>query len=384
MRFSILLFLVSIALGAAQAGAQELRLVISTDSAAITSPYPLRLTLHFLNAGKKTLWLYQPVRTAAAHQVYEPDVQQGGSRRTVGGSELKVSLTPAGSASPASDGKADLFLPMELPHPKLVRIPPGGDAEEPVQIHLEPAMKASGNQKFPIWGDYRLSVTYSARYSNVNEIEHLLGVDLWHAEASSNTLRISLQQGNGEGSVAGQVTSSTGESEWGMQVTLSNRDEVKVGQLKTDRDGNFSFDGLPWGLYWVTVRRPAAGAVTAVYEHTVLSASSPAATVNLMLLPVETYFPKQFLHKPVLIRVTDGPGHPAANVKLNSTFSNGPIVESVKAETGADGLAQIEVIPGYNFLSLKKHGCQGEDRRMDVVPGGGVQGFQFEISCGKK
>lgn len=387
MRFSILLLLAGIALGATNAGAQGLRLLISTDNATVISPYPLALTLHFLNAGKKTLWLYQPVRSSAwmaAAEEREPDVEQSGPRRTEGGSDLEVTLTPLSSAAQAESGKGDVILPMELPHPRLVRIPPGGDAEEHVRIHLEPAMKASGDQKTPVWGAYQISVNYRAWYSNADEIERVLGVDLWHAEATSNTLHVSLQRGDGQGAISGQVTDSDGESAPGMLVSLSDRDEQMIGQARSDADGGFSFDGLAWGFYWVTVRRPEERAASEVFQHAVLSEKSPSADVDLMLLPSAAYQPKQFLHKPILLQLVDKNGHPVEGVEAQVVFSNGAVVESLKANTGSDGVAEFEVIPGSNFLSIKQRGCEDENRRMDVEQGGGVDGFQFELSCQQK
>jgi Carboxypeptidase regulatory-like domain len=387
MRRSVFLFFLLAAFGAAAFGAQPLTLAISTESATVSPPYPFRLTLHFLNAGKKTIWLYRPVRDAS--QMGElrpppPDVEQPGPRSTGGGSSLEVHLASAKVSTEAEPTSAMVLAPVEMPHPNLIRVEPGGEAEEHVLIHFTPAQAAKGAQKNPLWGLYKLSVTYRARYSNGAQIERLLGVDLWHAEAESNTLQISLQPGEGRGEVTGTVADSDSESAPRMLVSLSDKDERLIGQELSDRDGEFRFDGLPWGLYWVTVRRPSAGEVTAVFQHVVLGPAAPSATVSLMLLPASITEPKQIQHKPVLVKVADQYGRPASGVQLQSIFSNEAVVENMKGRTGSDGVAALELIPGSNFLTLKAPGCAEEERRMDVAAGGGVDAFQFGVNCQKK
>ena len=72
------------------------------------------------------------------------------------------------------------------------------------------------------------------------------------------------------------------------------------------------------------------------------------------------------------------------HVGLEVVFSNGDLVDNVKGETGSDGVASLELIPGRNFVTLKHRGCPRQDERADVSPGGGIEGFAYTFQCAKK
>jgi hypothetical protein len=60
------------------------------------------------------------------------------------------------------------------------------------------------------------------------------------------------------------------------------------------------------------------------------------------------------------------------------------VFDDVKAATGEDGMAVMELIPGRNFVTLKRRGCRDQQERADVAPGKGVDGFKLEFECEKK
>ena len=96
------------------------------------------------------------------------------------------------------------------------------------------------------------------------------------------------------------------------------------------------------------------------------------------------YDPKKLVHRPVLLRVFDPSGQPAAGIELDATFSNGPVLDDVKATTENDGTAVMELLPGRSSLSLNRHGCVEQVERADVAPGVGVDNFKFVFECQKK
>ncbi|HET7101592.1 MAG TPA: hypothetical protein VFJ52_10615, partial [Terriglobia bacterium] len=87
------------------------------------------------------------------------------------------------------------------------------------------------------------------------------------------------------------------------------------------------------------------------------------------------------LHKPVLFHIVDGKGHPLAKVGITILYSAETIVENRKAQTGQDGFAVVGLIPGSIYVTLQTRGCKKEDRRADVAPGAGVDGFKFAYDC---
>jgi hypothetical protein len=59
-------------------------------------------------------------------------------------------------------------------------------------------------------------------------------------------------------------------------------------------------------------------------------------------------------------------------------------MDSVKGETGSDGALALELIPGRNFVTLKRRGCPKQDERADVVAGAGIDGFAYTLECARK
>ncbi len=355
----------------ADAAADILKLLISVGQTTITAPYPARLTLHLHNSGQAPLWLYRRVRN-----------------QTSEGSSLEARLEPvgaAGSAAISSPAQARVFESVGLPRPKLVRLAPGDDYTEKATLQIVPARTGTNGEGTPLWGRYRLAVTYQATYPNAAEIAGVLGVELWQGEATSNTIEIELQPPVGEGSVAGTVLSAEGRGVSGALVSLVDQEDRLVGQLLTDFEGRFSFAHLPLGVdYWVTVRRPEFSEDTTVFRHLSLTPAAPAGTIEFVLLPKEIYEPQYLLHKPVLFRVTDSAGRPLDKVSLQVVWSSGTVLDNVKGETLEDGIVALELIPGRNFATLKQRGCPKEDQRVDVASGGGIDAFKLTSECAKE
>jgi hypothetical protein len=312
---------------------------------------------------------------------------------TFGSSTLLVKLDPAGvkdSESVATPAQGTVLESVGLPKPKLVRLGPGDDYEERVTLHLQPARSGTnlpaqaGGEGKPLWGRYHLSVLYRAIFSNAEEIQRNLGATVWQGEVASNTVEIDLLPPSANGSVAGSVILSDSTPIVDARVSLSDQQERLVDQTHTDAEGRFSFTDLPWGLYWVTTRREKASEDSATFQHVELTAAQPAATLQLVMLPPEIYEPQKLLHKPVLFLITDSAGRPLDKVRLEIVFSNGPILDNVKAETGDDGLAAVELIPGRNFLTLKRRKCPKQEERADVAAGEGVDDFKFVFGCSKE
>jgi hypothetical protein len=155
-------------------------------------------------------------------------------------------------------------------------------------------------------------------------------------------------------------------------------------QALTNTEGRFSFTGLPWGLYWVTARRENALEDTAVFRHAEISPAQPAATLELVMLSSEVLEPEKVLHKPVLFRIVDNLGRPRDKVGLEIIWSNGPLLDNVKGETGRDGTLAVELLPGRNFVTLRHKGCPKQDYRADVAPGDGIDGFKLVFECAKQ
>lgn len=384
-------------LAVSQANGQEpLKLLISIESPNVTEPLAARVTLHLHNSGQAPLWLYRHARDPVALReaaLSRPESGAEAREYTSGGSSFIVHLEPVGSgnasagASPASESAHGTVLEsVGLPHPKLVKLAPGEDSEEGCVIRLYPAVVSANGKEQPFWGHYRLSVTYKAEYSNAEAVTRDLSVTVWHSEAASNAIDVDLEPppATAEGSVAGMIGDEEKHPLAGVLVSLSDRQEHLVSQLTTDSSGGFSFDHLPFGLYWVTARREAATVNTAMFEHVDLAATSPAGNIDLLLLPPETYEPKQMLHKPVLFRVTDTAGQPLGDVTLEIVWSSGTVLETVKGETSDDGTAALDLIPGRNYVTLKRRGCGKQDQRVDVAEGDGIDGFQLAFDCSRK
>jgi hypothetical protein len=394
---------------AAPAEASSLSVSLSVEQPRIIEPLPARVTLHLHNASASPLWLYRHVRDPheleeARYRAAEAAQRPEGS--TSGGSSLVIhfepaeagaekSATPPGSEQTSgrnderSSGDAELprnrvLSSVGMSHPRLARLAPGADATEGAVIELQPAVVARGDREEPVWGRYRLSVTYNATYSNGAALSRNLAVDVWQGEANSNTVEIDLEPAPlaAAGSVAGRISRKDGQALPDMLVSLSDHEDHLVGQETTDEQGKYSFDHLPWGIYWVTARQPGSAYETATYEHVDLEAGDPVATLNLVMLQPEVYEPKQMLHKPVLLKVTSGTGQPLEAVAIEALWSSGSVAETLKAETAEDGTATLELIPGRTYVTLKRRGCRNnEDRRVDVGAGDGIDGMSLQFDC---
>lgn len=382
--FTILVLMLTFArqalFGQAQAAGQELQLSISAESPAAVEPFPVRLILHFHNSGNKPLWLYKPVRDAAAMSQSALGPNPGGSTLAV---HLEPEAVPQGSQS-VNPALGTLFRPVRMPHPRLISVAPGGNYLETLAIHIAPAVRRTGNASAPIWGTYRIVAAYTASYSNGAATNRDLGVDVWQGSVSSNPVLIQLQPASAVGSISGTVLNRQMEQDWGILVSLSDVNEHVVDQTLTGNDGGFSFSHLPFGRYWVTVRTPGSETNTGFFEHADLSASSPDAKLKLIMLPTEEDDAKQMLHRPVLFRIRDNAGNPLPGAELDILWSNGPVMESLKAKTNEDGLAEINLLPGSNYVTVRRRNCPKQDQMVNVDSGPGIDGFSIVSDCGKQ
>jgi len=367
-----------------QTNPPELKLLISIDEQALTDPFPARITLHLHNATRHTLWLYRRARAKrpAAERVYD----ENRPAETTGGSTLEVKLEPADPKAAVAAASPAEGAPLEyvgLPKPKLVKLAASDDYEERAILHLRPAL-AEG-QKL-IWGAYRLSVVYSASFSNGEEFQRNLDTVLWQGEIESQALDIVMRPPlpDSTGALSGSALGPDLQPRAGIRVSLSDDKEQLIDQQVTEADGRFSFDRLPLGLYWVTGRREVSTEDTAVFHHEELTSASPRVSTQLVLYPPEIYEAKKLLHKPVLFKVVDSAGQPLERVTLDATWSNGSIVDDVKTVTGDDGMAVMELLPGRAFVTLKRRGCSDQDERADVSPGEGADCFRLQFDCSRK
>jgi hypothetical protein len=360
-----------------------LKLLISVEQQNVAVPFPARVTLHLHNAGNETVWLYRHAlgKLPAPRRLLEEDA----GPESTGGSILTVKLEPVstGQAAISNPAQATVFESVGFPKPKLVRLAPGEDYEEKASIRLTPVL--SELQK-PIWGTYRVSLRYAAQYSNAEEIQRNLKATVWQGEVSSNTIEVQLQPPSpaSRGQISGTVDTPDSVPIRDAIVSLTDKAEHLVDQMASDPEGRYSFSNLPPGLYWVTARRDGATEDTAVFRHVELTPSEPSATQDLFIIPQEIYEPQKMLHKPVLFRVLDSAGRPLDRVGLEATWVNGSVVDNVKGETGSDGAAALELIPGRNYVTLKRRGCPKQEERADVAAGGGIDGFEFTFECAKK
>jgi len=387
----------SAAFGRAQtsSGTQPLKFLVSVEQQSITAPFPLRLALHLHNSGQVPVWLYRhaqdpdTLRQMVATPMTEEEEQK--ANRTTGGSTLVVRLEPAEEPLAQPGGAAQIVVPAEarvltnvgFPHPSLVKLRPDEDYEEKAVIRVSPAHARVGGRDEPLWGRYRLTGTYAAKYSNGDEVSPDLGVALWQGEVASNTISLELTPppASSQGSVAGTVKGSENQPASGALVSLSDRQEHLIDQVLTDLEGRFTFDHLPLGLYWITVRRPTVSVETTTFRHVELTSLAPSGTIELLLLPPETYEPKQVLHKPVLLRVVDSAGQPAVGVTVESTWSSGTVLDNVKGETTDDGTLSLNLIPGRNYLLMRQRGCPKEEQRVDVRQGSGMDNCKLVLAC---
>ncbi len=360
---------------------QPLKLLISIDSELVTEPNALRITLHFHNAASEPLWLYQHVQNAVALNLYAPFHDS---------SKLMIHLQPVPSTVPSGAaagalppaGKGFVYESASLPHPKLVQIEAGGDAEEKAVVRLSPAM--AGAQ--PVWGNYRLWVEYSQHFRNADALNRDLNTLIWQGNITSNTVSIQLQPApaSARGSVSGIVVDAQSRPSEGILVSLTDHEGRMMGQSLTAADGRFEFSHLPEGEYWVTVRDEQADVETGLVKRAMVQADSLSPSLRLILFNIEIDQARQMLHKPVLIRVIDRTGPPLEGVNLDVTWSSGAVLDDIRAKTDANGIASLELIPGSNYVSLKHKGCPEQDERADVAEGDGIDGFIFTSRCEKK
>lgn len=372
--------------------AGPLQLSLSVEQPAVTFPFPARVKLRLHNSGPIPLWLYRHVRDPLAVGRAAPGREDSSERQatTTGGSTLAVRLEaaaaqPNASAPTLQPAAAMVLESVGLPHPKLVKLLPGADYEETAVVQMFPARASERGKEESVWGDYGLSATYAARFSNAGEIARDLGVTVWQGDVGSNTVGIHLAAAaaTAAGSVAGAVLTAEGRPLGEMLVSLSDREERLVGQMQTDSAGRFSFAHLPLGFYWVTARRERSSVDTATFQHVELTAAAPAEDVKLVLLPPEVYQPKQMLHKPVLVRVTGHDGRPAAKVALEIVWSSGTVLDNVKGETSDDGTVALDLLSGRNYVTLTEHGCARQEARMDVAEGGGIDDAALTLDCAR-
>jgi hypothetical protein len=330
------------------------------------------VTLHLHNAGQESLWLYRRART-------RPEAGE-----VVNGSTLSVQLEPVGviaSRPVRAAAEGTVLASVGLPRPKLVKLAPGDDYEEKAVVHLEPARVGEEGEGQPFWGRYRFSVTYGASYANAEAILRSVGLRPWQGEVISNTIEIELQPPTGQGSLSGRVINAAGESLMEARVSLSDEQEKLVAQVVTGFEGRFLFAHLPAGFYWVTSRLDQAAYDTAVFRHVELTPADPAAKLDLVYIPPDVVNGPQMLHKPVLFRVFDEAGRPSGEVALGISFMNGTVMEDKKLKVADDGTIATELIPGLNYVTLKRRGCAPQDQRAEVATGDGIDAFKLVTDC---
>jgi hypothetical protein len=370
MRIRALLVMVMVAAwGVVEASPDTgtLKLLISVEQQTVTLPYPIRATLHLHNSGAEPVWLYRPVR--------EP---------TGNGSALEVQLAPANEASAKTLGRGIVFERAGFPRPRLVRINPGDDYEEKTTLKIMPARAGAHGEGEAVWGRYRVTAVYSAQYSNAAVLERILGVVLQEGEVTSNAVEINVRPPAGKGRISGRAVTKGSEPIIGAVVTLTDEQERLVDQTRTDLDGHYAFENLPWGLYWVVIRRRDYPENTVLFRHITLSEQEADGTMDFLMLPGEIYEARELLHKPVLFRVIDSEDRPLDNVRLEIVWSSGRVLETLKEDMADDGTGALQLLPGRNYVTLTRHGCRKQEQRVDVAEGGGIDGFLLHYDCEAK
>ncbi len=362
----------------------QIKLLISLKQPFVAEPEAARIVMHIHNSSSQTLWLY---RRARGKHPEEPAIQeQNQPVKSGGGSTVEVKLLPADSQalqSVVTPAEPTILEYVNMPKPHLVKVEAGGDYEETAIVHIQPAL-AEGQK--PIWGAYQATVIYGASFANGDLFGGSLGTNLWRGEVTSNTITIDLRPPlpDAVGTLSGTAVGQDLQPRAGVRVSLSDKDGQVIDQQVTEGDGRFSFAHLPMALYWLTGRREDAIQDTVTFHHQELAASLPSASVQLDFFPPDSDNPKNYVHKPVLIRVFDAGREPLGGVDIDTIFTSGDVIDDVKAVTSDDGTAAMELMPGRISISLKQRGCQAEANRADVSPGLGVDGFRYIFDCVKK
>jgi hypothetical protein len=368
----------------AQANTAALNLLISPKQPFVAEPEAARIALHIHNPTPQTLWLY---RRARGKRPPEEIIQEENKPiRTTGGSTVEVKLQPADAQAAravVSPAAATILEYVNMPKPRLVKLAAGADYDETSIVHLQPAM-AEGQK--PIWGAYRVQVVYGAGFSNGEQFQRILGVTLWQGEVTSNIITMELRPPlpDSVGGVNGSALGPDLQPRAGIRVSLSDEQGHLIDQQVTEGDGRFAFAHLPLALYWITGRRETATDDTVTFHHAELTSANPSANAQLVFFPPDTDDPKKFVHKPVLVRVVDANRQPLGGIDLDAIFSNGQVIDDVKAVSSDDGTAVMSLVPGRSSISLKRHGCAEQAERADVAPGGGVDSFRLTFDCVKK
>lgn len=366
----------------AQSNSTALKLLISPEQPVVAEPEAARIVLQIHNATPQTLWLY---RRAQPRQP-PPDQMTDESQppRTTGSSTVAVKLDPADAhAAAVSPATATVLAYVLMPKPRLVKLAAGGDYKEVSIVHLAPALDAGHK---PIWGAYRLTVAYAASFSNGDRFQRDLNEPLWQGEVASNAVNIELRPPlpGSTGTVSGTTVNKDLQPLGGIRVSLQDEQGQLIDQQVTGDDGRFSFAHLPLALYWITGRRDDAVEDTVTFRHEQLSAAAPSASDQLVFYPQEIYEEKKLVHKPVLVRIFDAGHAPVAGIEIDAIYSNGDVIDDVKATTADDGTAPMELLPGRSSVSLHFRGCADQSERFDVSPGVGVDCFRVIFSCEKK
>src|SRR5690348_6899440 len=106
---------------------------------------------------------------------------------------------------------------------------------------------------------------------------------LWRAAALSFLGAAALFAQTETGVIYGRVTNSRGQAQ-NVMVRLYAEGDLPAGNMYTDAQGQFAFQALPGGEYWVVVE---AEGFRPLREHARLDATiSPRAQVNAVLEPV--------------------------------------------------------------------------------------------------
>lgn len=378
------LWLLPLAPAHAQATASALKLLISPEEPFVAEPNAARIVLQIHNSSSQPIWLYR--RAKGKHPPQDQALEENKNPPTTGGATVEVKLQPADAEhakTAVSPAEATVLEYVQMPKPRLVKLAAGDDYKEVSIVHLAPAMAAG--QK-PIWGAYRLSVTYGGSFSNGDQFQGNLGVTLWQDEVTSNTMNIALRPPlpDAAGEVGGSAVGKDLQPRAGIRVSLSDENGQLIDQQITAGDGRFSFSHLPLTLYWLTGRADDAAEDTVTFRHEQLSGAAPSANEQLVFFPQEIYEAKKLVHKPVLLRVFD-PGHePAGGIGIDAVYSNGEVIDDVKATSDNDGTATMVLLPGRSSITLSRHACADQTEHIDVGPGTGADSFKFVFSCEKK